>query len=110
MVTVLPGPHGAYGIIRRALGPTADKDQTIADTVLALPAEHRRSFLGDKAFQADDIAVLHHAVKMVSDDDTDRLGAGFQRATGLKSQTKLTRYQIALQSYHERLFIKHGWL
>jgi hypothetical protein len=78
--------------------------------VLALPAEHRRSFLGDKAFQADDIAVLHHAVKMVSDDDTDRLGAGFQRATGLKSQTKLTRYQIALQAYHERLFIKHGWL
>ncbi|MBY5694679.1 GTPase-associated system all-helical protein GASH [Rhizobium leguminosarum] len=110
MVTVLPGPHGAYGIIRRALGATADKDQSIADTVLALPAEHRRPFLGEKVFQADDVAVLHYAVKMVSDDDGDQLGPGFEKTTGLKPQTKLTRYQIALQAYHERLFIKHGWL
>ncbi|MBZ6077575.1 GTPase-associated system all-helical protein GASH [Microvirga puerhi] len=110
MVNVLPGPHGALGIIKRALGSTALNEQKISETLKALPSESRPAFLGGGASGANDIAVLNFGVKTLVDEGTGALGRSFQKITGFSGETKLTRYQIALQAYYERLFIKHGWL
>ncbi|QND23747.1 hypothetical protein HB774_30140 (plasmid) [Rhizobium leguminosarum bv. viciae] len=110
MVTALPGPYGAYGIIRKALGATADHEQSIVETVGNLPTESRSDFLGNKPFEADDLAILHGAVKAAGSEEVVSLGPRFEKITAINAETKFTRYELALQAYHERLFIKHGWL
>ncbi|WP_018632654.1 GTPase-associated system all-helical protein GASH [Neomegalonema perideroedes] len=110
MVNDLPGPHGALGIIRRALGTSADERQTIAATLRAVEPGDRFKLL-DGARDKDVIASLHYGLGLLDDEATaTSFTKTFHKRTALTPDTKLTRFEIAAQAYFERLFIKGRWL
>lgn len=110
MVSVLPGPHGALGIIRRALAGTELESQKVSDTLRSLQSADRALVLKQSRAGAKDIAVLSCGLQLIEDEPSASQAAAFKRATSIAFDTKLTRYEIARQAYYERLFIKHGWL
>ncbi len=110
MVNNLPGPHGALGIIRKALGTSADEKQTIEATLKAVEPDDRTKLLVN-ARDKDVIASLNHGLALLDDETTaDSFARTFQKRTALSSDAELTRFEIASQAYFERLFIKGGWL
>ena len=110
MVNDLPGPHGALGIIRKALGASADDKQTIEVTLKAIKSEDRDKLLVG-ARDKDVIASLHYGLALLDDEVTaDSFAKTFQKRTALSPSAELTRFEIAAQAYFERLFIKGRWL
>lgn len=110
MVNDLPGPHGALGIIRKALGASADDKQTIEVTLKAIKSEDRDKLLVG-ARDKDVIALLHYGLALLDDEVTaDSFAKTFQKRTALSPSAELTRFEIAAQAYFERLFIKGRWL
>ncbi|MBN4097049.1 GTPase-associated system all-helical protein GASH [Methylobacterium sp. OT2] len=111
MITVLPGPHGALGVIRDILGPAADEVQTLRSTFEAIPAADRASLLKDVTPDVQPIASLNAGLQLYVDDSiAASLPAIFARRTGVSIDTELTRFQIAVQSFYERALIKSGWI
>lgn len=110
MVNNLPGPHGALGIIRKALGASADETQTIEATLKAVEPDDRVKLL-DGARDKDMIASLNYGLALLDDEATaDSFTKTFEKRTAIASNTELTQFDIAAQAYFERLFIKGGWL
>lgn len=110
MVNTLPGPHGALGIVRKALGASADDKQTIEATLKAVEPDDRAKLLVG-ARDKDVIASLNHGLALLDDESTaDSFTKTFQKRTALPTGAELTRFEIAAQAYFERLFIKGRWL
>lgn len=110
MVNNLPGPHGALGIIRKALGTSADEKQTIEATLKAVEPDDRTKLLVG-ARNKDVIASLNYGLALLDDETTaDSFSRIFPKRTALSSESELTRFEIASQAYFERLLIKSGWL
>jgi len=110
MVNELPGPHGALGIIRKALGASADNRQTIEATLKAVEPDDRAKLLVG-ARDKDVIASLNHGLALLDDETTaDSFAKTFQRRTALSPGAEMTRFEIATQAYFERLFINNRWL
>lgn len=111
MINVLPGPHGALGIIRDALGAEADTRQTIKDTFEAVQAADRAALLRDLKSQPDPIALLNAGLRLYDDDAiAASIPALFAKHGGLSIETELTRFEIAVQAFYERMLIKSGWI
>lgn len=110
MVNNLPGPHGALGIIRKALGTSADETQTIEASLKAVEPDDRVKLLVGTR-DKDMIASLNYGLALLDDEATaDSFTKTFEKRTALASDTELTQFDIAAQAYFERLFIKGGWL
>ncbi len=108
MVSAAPGPYGTYGIIRRALGQTADERFKLGDAVRELSAEF--AGLMTKPVSHYAVAPIHGAVGEVLLGGGSVVAAQFKRRTGLPLDVKLTGYELAVQAYHERMLSKVGWL
>ncbi|MFN3171235.1 MAG: GTPase-associated system all-helical protein GASH [Hyphomicrobiales bacterium] len=110
MVNSLPGPHGALGIVRKALGASADDRQTIEATLKAVEPDDRAKLLVD-ARDKDVIASLNYGLALLDDVTmADSFEKTFQKRTALSSGAEMTRFDIAAQAYFERLFINGAWL
>jgi hypothetical protein len=111
MITVLPGPHGALGVIRDILGAAADERQTLRSTFEAIPAADRTSLLKDVKPDIQPIASLNAGLRLYDDDSiAASLPTIFGKRTGVSIDTELTRFQIAVQAFYERMLIKSGWI
>ena len=111
MITVLPGPHGALGVIRDILGTAADERQSLKSTFEAIPAADRASLLKDVKPDVQPIASLSAGLQLYDDDSiVASLPAIFAKRTGVSIDTELTRFQIAVQAFYERMLIKSGWI
>lgn len=111
MINVLPGPHGALGIIRDALGGEADTRQTIRDMFEAVPTADRASMLEDTKAEPDPIASLNAGLRLYDDDAiAASIPALFSKHSGLSIDTEMTRFEIAVQAFYERMLIKSGWI
>ncbi|MBY6153378.1 hypothetical protein KUV47_09160 [Vannielia litorea] len=111
LITVLPGPHGALGVIRNILGATADEPQTLKSTFETITASDRASLLKDVKPDVQPIASLNAGLRLYDDDSiAASLPAVFAKRTGVSIDTELTRFQIAVQAFYERMLIKSGWI
>ncbi|RWE24775.1 MAG: hypothetical protein EOS41_14390 [Mesorhizobium sp.] len=111
MINVLPGPHGALGIIRDMLGAEADTRQTFKSSFEAISVAERATLL--KGVKADvvPIASLHAGLRLFDDDSiAASISTIFEKRTGVSIETELTRFQIAVQAFYERMLIKSGWI
>lgn len=108
MISAAPGPHGTYGIIRKALGDTANEVFKLGDVVKALSRD-----IGDLMLDSVDryaLAPIHGIFGDVLLSDTPVVAAQFKRRTGLSLDVKLTGFELAVQAYHERMLKKLGHL
>lgn len=111
MITVPPGPHGALGVIRDILGPGADEPQTLKSVFEAVSAVDRALLLTDVKPNVQPIASLHAGLRLYDDDSISAsLPAIFAKRAGVSIDTELTRFQIAVQAFYERMLIKSGWI
>jgi hypothetical protein len=111
MINVLPGPHGALGVIRDILGASADEQQTLRSTFEAIPASDRALLLKGVKPEVQPIASLNAGLWLYDDDSISAsLPAIFAKRTGVPVDTELTRFQIAVQAFYERMLIKSGWI
>lgn len=107
MVNVLPGPYGIYGIARRALGADAEKPLKLSDAIKAVKPEYNgllSKSVGDHA-----IAAVHGALEDVLFENTPVVAAQFKKKTGIAFDTRLSAYELAIQTYHEALLLKLDW-
>lgn len=110
MINVLPGPHGALGVIRDALGPDADAKQTIKATIEAIPAPDRERLLTDVTANLVSVTPLNAALRLYDDDSiAASVPVVFEKRNGVSIETGLTRFEIAAQAFYERVLIKSGW-
>jgi hypothetical protein len=111
LITVLPGPHGALGVIRDILGASANEQQTLRSTFDAIPASDRSSLLKGVKPDVQPIATLNAGLQFHEDDSiAASLPTIFAKRTGVSIDTELTRFQIAVQAFYERMLIKSGWI
>lgn len=111
MINVLPGPHGALGVIRDVLGAEADTRQTLKATFEAIPGIDRASLLEGVKSEVEPIASLNAGLRLYDDDSiAASIPAIFEKRSGVSIDTELTRFQIAVQAFYERMLIKSGWI
>lgn len=110
MVNNLPGPHGALGIIKKALGASANDRQTIEATLKAVEPDDRAKLLVG-ARDKDVIASLNHGLALLDDETTaNSFAKTFRKHTAISPGAEMTRFELAAQAYFERLFINRRWL
>lgn len=107
MVNTLPGPYGVYGIARKALGDLAEKQFKISEAIEAVSPTFENLVQGGVADYA--IAPVHGALSERLFEKTSVVDTQFKKKTGLNFDTKLTGYELALQTYHEALLLKLDW-
>lgn len=111
MINVLPGPHGALGVIRDALGADADAKQTIRSTFEAVSVSDRARLLADVKAELSSATPLNAGLRLYDDDSiAASLPAVFQKRNGVSIETELARCEIAYQAFYERMLIKSGWV
>ena len=103
-----PGPYGAYGVIRKALGPNPDEQIKLSDALKALKSSGLTSVVERLVENDEALIPIHYAVSAALLDGSLVSGPQFRKATGLSLDTKLSLYDIALQFFHERLLINDG--
>lgn len=106
MISAAPGPHGTYGIIRKALAETADQTFKLGDVVKGLSEDLGSLITSPVSHYA--MAPIHGAFGDILLDRTPVAATRFKRDTGLTLDLKLTGYEIAVQAYHERMLKKLG--
>jgi hypothetical protein len=109
MIRVMPGPYGANGILRRALLQDADTPESLADAVEALDVADLKRVLPAPPAGHRDILALHAAGQFLIELGGSAWAQSFHRESGLRHDIRMTHYEIALQTFWERLLILHGW-
>ncbi|SDF29968.1 hypothetical protein SAMN05216337_105056 [Bradyrhizobium brasilense] len=105
MVTVSPGPYGAYGILKQAIGADGDKPASLTDAVDGLTPEQIGRLALPKA--PDAYPVLTALRLAAAGGDWKTQFAAVVRDAG---DIKLTGLELATQAYRERVSISDiGW-
>lgn len=108
LVRLIPGPYGAYGILRRALGTSADEKVKLSDILVSLGAD-----VGLLASDLPDTALpvfpIHAALSLAKRDNVNWQSAFGKTVAGLK-EIELTNFDLAVQVLRERILIVHGGL
>jgi hypothetical protein len=105
MVSVSPGPYGAYGILKQALGSAGDKVASLTDAVSGLEAEQIAQLALPKA---PDVFPVLTALRLAAagGDWVDAFNARVRDAAGVK----LTHLELATQAFRERVSLTDiGW-
>ncbi|MFK7974815.1 MAG: GTPase-associated system all-helical protein GASH [Halioglobus sp.] len=109
LVNSLPGPYGAYGIIRKALGSNSSTKIKLSNAIKEL---------GDLDFGKLDIpsdidvsiAPIHGLTSIMDSHGQAGLVGCIKNKVGISGTTQMSHYDLALQAYHERLLIDQVWL
>ncbi|MFV0797816.1 hypothetical protein EGJ57_23405 [Brucella anthropi] len=103
-----PGPYGAYGVIRKALGPDREKEIKLSDAVKVLKASGLTGIIRGRVEVDQALVPIHYAAAAALVDGALLSGSQFKKATALSFDTKLTLYEFAIQVFHERLLLNDG--
>ncbi len=110
MINVLPGPHGALGIIHQSLGPGAVVKQSIKASLEGFTHEDRIRMLEGVPTPVPPVASLSLGLHLFADEAMARATpAVFEKRTSVSMEAELSRFDIAVQAFYERMFIKVGW-
>ncbi|SMF60627.1 hypothetical protein SAMN02982989_1091 [Xaviernesmea oryzae] len=101
-----PGPYGAYGVIRKALGVECETEIKLGDALKALNASGVTNIVSDEVETDHAMVPVHYAAATALVGGSMVSATQFKKSTGLSIDTKLSLYELALQFFHERLLIK----
>jgi len=106
-VRQLPGPYGAYGILRRTLGKTSDRKAKLKDAVSSLGDDVKKvAFaLPRSAFS---VFPVHAAMRLAGDNAQSGWTAAFDQVAGDVKDFDLNYFEVAVQTFRERVLIKYG--
>ena len=101
----VPGPYGAYGILRRTLGKTSDRKAKLKDAVSSIIGEDVKKFARRLPQSAMAAFPVHAALDMAADRDRDDWAAAFDQAASDIKDFDLSYFELAVQAFRERVLI-----
>jgi hypothetical protein len=107
LVKELPGPYGAYGILRRTLGKTADTKTKLQDVIGRLGGSAERLAVPMEPSMMS-LFPIHAAMRLVADRGEDRWLEAFPAAAGDLSSKEVSNFDLAIQAFRERALINLG--
>lgn len=108
-VRQLPGPYGAYGILRRTLGKSSARKAKLKDAVSSLGDDVKKLayVLPRSAFS---VFPVHAAMRLAADHGENGWVAVFEQVAGDVKDFDLNYFELAVQTFRERVLIKYGGL
>lgn len=100
-----PGPYGAYGVIRKALGADCDTEIKLSDALKALKTSGVTGIISDEVETDHAMVPVHYAAASALNGGSMVSATQFKKSTGLSIDTKISLYELALQFFHERLLV-----
>jgi len=108
-VQQVPGPYGAYGILRRTLGKTSDQNCKLQDVVSSLGGDVKK-LAHELPQSAMGVFPVHAAMRVAADRGQDGWIAVFDQAASDVKDFDLNYFELAVQTFRERVLIKYGGL
>lgn len=105
----VPGPYGAYGILRRTLGKVSERKAKLKDAVSALGKDANK-LARDLPQSAMAVFPVHAAIRLAVDQGADVWPAAFDQLVGSLKDGELTHFELAIQGFRERVLINWGGL
>src|ERR1051326_5312539 len=110
LVRSIPGPYGAYGLLRRALGRTANAKTSLKSAIEEIDAKDLSCLAKPLPAGARPLfpvqAAINLAVERGSRDWTEAL----EGLLGAIPSTEVSLYELAVQTFRERLLMGYGGL
>jgi hypothetical protein len=110
LVRRLPGPYGAYGILRRISGPDAEVKTTLRVAIESLSQNDARKLFKDVPVIARSLFPVHAGIQLVADRGPGRWESEFATTMPDIADVQLSFFDIGVQAYRERALISHGSL
>jgi hypothetical protein len=109
-VRQIPGPYGAYGILRRILTKTANEKITLKAAV-SLLGEDVNKVARQLPHLAMPLFPIHTAMQFASEhNNADSWPIAFETAVSGIKDLEVPHFDLAVQSFRERLLINYGGL
>ena len=103
----VPGPYGAYGILRRTLGKTSDRKAKLKDAVSSI-GEDVKKFARQLPQSTMAVFPVHAALDMAADRGRDDWAAAFDQAASDIKDFDLSYFELAVQAFRERVLINYA--
>lgn len=110
LVRSIPGPYGAYGLIRRALGTAADTKTTLKASIEAIDAMSLLRLAQPLPDGARALFPVQAAINFAAERSTKELGKALKSLLGAIPAMDVSHYELAVQAFRERLLIGYGGL
>jgi hypothetical protein len=108
-VRTLPGPFGAYGVLRRTLGKLSEKKAKLKDVVQALGPDAAK-LASQIPSSAASVFPVHTAMLLASQHGAEAWPAQFDQSVGPLKDFELPHLDLAIQTFRERTLIKFAGL
>jgi hypothetical protein len=110
LVRRLPGPYGAYGILRRISGADSDSKQTLRSTVGSLLEDDARKLSKDVPSSSKSLFPIHAAIQSVAERGSVGWESEFVKTVPDVADAKTSFFELGVQAYRERVLINYGSL
>jgi hypothetical protein len=109
-VRQLPGPYGAYGILRRISGAASDDNTTLRGVVGSLCQDDARKLSKNIPSSSKSLFPVHAAIQSVAERGAAGCESEFVKAVPDVVDIEMSFFDLGIQAYRERALINHGGL
>jgi hypothetical protein len=106
----LPGPYGAYGILRRIAGSDADNKTTLRGAFKSLSENDAMKLSENVPSSSKSLFPIHAALQSVAERGAAGWESDFVKAVSDVADVEISFFDIGIQAYRERALINYGGL
>ncbi|WP_175771189.1 GTPase-associated system all-helical protein GASH [Burkholderia ambifaria] len=110
LVRSMPGPYGAYGLLRRALGKLASKKTSLKSAIEGIEVEVLSRLRKPLPEGARTLFPVHAAINLAVERGTAHWSEALEGLLGTIPAGEVTLYELAVHTFRERLLIGYGGL
>lgn len=110
LVRQLPGPYGAYGILRRTVGKIADQKANLKSGIDAMDDADLKRAARTLPQCAMGLFPVHAAIKLAAERGPGNWSLAFDQAVTDVQGFEISNYELAIQTFRERVLIDFGGL
>ena len=109
-VRQLPGPHGAYGLLRRISGAQSDCKTTLRGAVGSLSGDDARKLFKDVPSSSKSLFPVHAAIQSTAEHGSAGWESNFVKAVPDVADVEMSYFDLGIQAYRETVLINYGGL
>lgn len=109
-VRSLPGPYGAYGVLRRSLGRADDHKTRLTQVITSIGYGDVKKLAHDLPRSAMTIFPVHAAMWLAAERGDDSWLTAFNQIANDLENSEVGEFDLAVQAFRERVLIKYGGL
>lgn len=110
LVREVPGPHGVYGILRRALGPAGNAKTSLQASIKQIAADDLSRLVRPLTSAAQSLFPVQAAINLVAERGVNDCVGPLNLLLGDVPAMEISYYELAVQMFRERVLIGYGGL